>query len=87
MKELWRCTDASATQEVKQLSDTRLNNKGYIEQSAFNKVRQIVALIFWLETLKKAKCKLWKEDFLFYVHFCFYFFILVAVKYGRKKKR
>lgn len=46
MQELWRSADASDTQEVKHLSDTRLNNIGYIKQSAFNKVRQIVALIF-----------------------------------------
>lgn len=71
MQELWRSADASDTQEVKHLSDTRLNNIGYIKQSAFNKVRQIVALIFWLETLKKAKCKHWKEEFQFYVHFFF----------------
>lgn len=68
MKELWRSTDASATQEVKQLSDTRLNNKGYVEQSAFNKIKQIV---FWLETLKKLNVSSEKKIFCFMLFFFF----------------
>lgn len=70
MKELWRSTDASATQEVKQLSDTRLNNKGYVEQSAFNKIKQIV---FWLETLKKLNVSSEKKIFCFMFVFFFFF--------------